>query len=314
MQNKPLLNKIAIVIIGTNEIGKAVSTQLARAGAIVIILGKNVEKGNKIVSIIRVEGDFAEFYHTDLINKNEIEKNIKQALAKYKKVDILVSIADVPDFISSADTSISEAENISNIIFNVIFQLSELILPKMIENKYGRIIHVSSITPRVAPLNSSAFNINKIPIKAIHALTRRPSIKMKPNDITFNAITPILILSESIIMTKLAGMIKESSISPRELLQKFQGGAGIDCLGGENAVAEMVMFLVSTASRDINGQIFNVAGDFFANNFKNYLHKNEKTITEIDERISKLFLNLFRIFHISLDIFKKKIRRKTCRF
>ena len=61
MQNKPLLNKIAIVIIGTNEIGKAVSTQLARAGAIVIILGKNVEKGNKIVSIIRVEGDFAEF-------------------------------------------------------------------------------------------------------------------------------------------------------------------------------------------------------------------------------------------------------------
>lgn len=314
MQNKPLLNKIAIVTGATSEIGKAVSINLARAGAIVIILGQDVEKGNNIVSIIKVEGDLAEFYHTDLISKIEIEKNIKQTLAKYKKIDILVSIADIPDPMSSEDTSISEAENISNKILNVIFQLSELVLPKMIENKYGRIIHISSITPRVVPLDSTAFNINKIPINAIHALTSKPSRKVKLNDITFNAITPLLLLSESIMMTKLTGKIIKSSISPRELLQKFQGGAGIGRMSGENAVAEMVMLLVSMAARDINGQIFNVSGDFFTSNFKNYLRKNEKITPEIDERTSKLFLNFFRIFHVSLGILKKKIRRKTCRF
>jgi len=260
MENKPMQDKIAIVTGGASGIGRAISTRLSKAAAAVIIFGRNVDRGNKAVEEIIADGGKAEFYRTDLISGEDIERSVSQVLAKYDRVDILVNNAAVSGFMGPVvDTPMQEVEDVLKVNLTSIFHLSKLVLPKMIENGYGRIINISSVAPRVTPPNSATYNMSKA---AVNALTKTLSREVASYGITVNAIAPGMVMTERILKSRIPGMAEKSGISPEEYLQKLTEGTDTHRLTREEDVAELVMFLASKASQNITGEIVNVAGGF----------------------------------------------------
>ncbi len=260
MESKPMQDKIAIVTGGASGIGKAISTRLSKAAATVIIFGRNVERGNRTVAEIAEDGGKAEFYRTDLISGKDIEKSMSQVLTKYDNVDILVNNAGISGFMGPVvDTPMQEVEDVLKVNLTSIFHLSKLVLPKMIEKRYGRIINISSVAPRVTPPNSATYNMSKA---AVNALTKTLSREVASYGITVNAIAPGMVMTERILKSRIPGMAKESGISPEEYLQKLTEGTDTHRLTREEDVAELVMFLASKASQNITGEIVNVAGGF----------------------------------------------------
>jgi NAD(P)-dependent dehydrogenase (short-subunit alcohol dehydrogenase family) len=260
MKNKPMQDKIAIVTGGAGGIGRVISNRLAKAGAKVIIFGRNIDRGNKAVKEINAGGGKAEFYQTDLISAEEIEKSMNQVLAIYDNLDILVNNAAISGFMGPVvDTPMHEVEDILKINLISIFHLSKLVLPKMIEKRYGRIINISSVAPRVTPPNSASYNMSKA---AVNALTKTLSREVASYGITVNAVAPGMVMTERILKSRIPGMAEKSGISPEEYLQKLTEGTDTHRLTKEEDVAELVMFLASKASQNITGEIVNVAGGY----------------------------------------------------
>lgn len=260
MDSKPMQDKVAIVTGGASGIGRAISTRLSRAAAAVIIFGRNEERGKKAVAEITEDGGNAEFYRTDLISGEQIGKSMSLVLTKYGRVDILVNNAGISGFMGPVvDTPMQEVEDVLKVNLTSMFHLSKLVLPKMIENRYGRIINISSVAPRVTPPNSATYNMSKA---AVNALTKTLSREVASFGITVNAIAPGMVMTERILKSRIPGMAQKSGISPEEYLQKLTEGTDTHRLTREEDVAELVMFLASKASQNITGEIVNVAGGY----------------------------------------------------
>jgi NAD(P)-dependent dehydrogenase (short-subunit alcohol dehydrogenase family) len=260
MENKPMLGKVALVTGGAGGIGKAISLHLAGAGVTVIIFARNRERGEQTVEEIAKKDGEAEFYRTDLISREQIEQSFKPVMDKYGHVDILVNNAAVSGFMGGVkDTPMQDVEDVLKVNLISVFHLSKLVLPKMIENHFGRIINISSVATRVTPANSATYNMSKA---GVNVLTQTLSREVAAHGITVNAIAPGLVLTERIISSRLPGMAEKSGITPEEMLQRLTESADTRQLTREEDIAELVMFLASRASQNITGEVVNIAGGF----------------------------------------------------
>jgi len=258
MEYKPMKGKKAIVTGGAGGIGKAISLRLADAGAKVLIFARDEEKGKNTVEIIRQRGGEAHFYKTELSSENNIANSTREALEQFGNVDILVNNAAISGFMGPIiKTPMDAVENVLQVNLISVFHLCKLLLPKMIENNFGRIINISSVAPRKSPPNSATYNISKA---GLNTLTTTLSKEVASHGITVNAIAPGLVLTERILKSRIPGMAEKSGISPEQMLAEITKDTDTKRLTKEEDVAELVMFLASNASQNITGEIVNVAG------------------------------------------------------
>jgi NAD(P)-dependent dehydrogenase (short-subunit alcohol dehydrogenase family) len=256
--DKVMNDKVAIITGGGGGIGKAISQSMVSAGARAIIIGRDKQKAEDAIKSITKDGGVAVFYRTDLAKEQEITETVEDILAKFGKVDILVNNAAISGYMGPVvETPMEEVENALRVNLISIFHLSKLVLPKMIENHFGRIINISSVAPRRAQANSATYNISKA---GVNTLTKTLSKEVAAHGITVNAIAPGLVLTERILKKRLPGMAAKAGVSEDEMLKRLTEGTDTGRLTREEDVAELVMFLASRASQNITGEIINVAG------------------------------------------------------
>lgn len=258
MAHKPMQGKIAIVTGGAGGIGKAISIKLADAGVKVIIFARDEERGKNSVDYISDRGGDAEFYRADLAKDKEIEQSVEQVMAKYGRVDILVNNAAASGYMGPViETPIDEVEKVLKVNLISVFHLSKLVLPKMIENGFGRIINISSVAYRKSPPYSATYNMSKA---GLNILTRTLSREVAVKGITVNAVAPGLVLTERILKSRLPGLAEERGITAEEMEKELTAGTDTGRLTEEKDVAELVMFLAADVSGNITGEIVNVSG------------------------------------------------------
>jgi NAD(P)-dependent dehydrogenase (short-subunit alcohol dehydrogenase family) len=260
MLNLPMQDRTAIVTGGAGGIGKAISIKLAHSGANVIIFGRDEKKGKLTVVEIKNNGGSATFFCTDLAIYEDIEKSVKQVMKDFGQVGILVNNAAISGYMGPiVETPIEEVEKVLKINLTSVFHLCKLVLPKMIENKFGRIINISSVAYRKFPPNSATYNVSK---GGLNILTKSLSKEVASHGITVNAVAPGLVLTERIIQSRLPGMAKKRGITPEVMMKELTAGTDTGKLTKEEDVAELVMFLASDVSSNITGEIINVSGGF----------------------------------------------------
>ena len=250
LTNFSLNNKVALVTGGTSGIGKMMALALARAGAFVWIVSTR-DNADETISEIEQQGSEGAFFQVDVTNSNELETMLSHIYGVSKKIDILVNAAGINLRIPAEDLSLDDWQKTININLTAPYYLSQLVVKKMKENQWGRIINIASLQSLRAFDDSIPYGASK---GGVMQLTRALAQSYSKHGILVNAIAP------GFFNTKLT----ESLFKDPKKLQTLAGKTMINRNGEERDLFGISVFLCSDANSYITGQTIFLDGGFTA--------------------------------------------------
>ena len=243
-----LKDKTAIITGGGTGIGLATAHAFCKEGAKVILFGRRKEKLEKAVEKL---GGSAIIVQGDMTNNNDLDKLINETLHNFKKIDILVNNAGLFNGSPLHEISDSQWDEIMDINIRSVFQLTRRVLPAMLSQKYGSIIHISSILGLIAVPQVAAYNVSK---GALNQFSRSIAVEYGASGIRSNAICPGLIATD---MT--ADLMKDA-----DLMKEWSKEYPIGRFGKPEDVANACLYLASDESSFVTGITLPVDGGFTA--------------------------------------------------
>jgi NAD(P)-dependent dehydrogenase (short-subunit alcohol dehydrogenase family) len=182
---------------------------------------------------------------------------VRAILRSRGRLDILVNNAGVGPRPGPFHTlTVDEYDRVMSINARGLFLTSKAATPPMIEQRSGRIIHISSVVAKRASPNILPYAASKW---AVTGMTQVMARELAQYDITVNAVCPGVIrtqLHEGVVsrMSTMTG--KEE----RDVWQTFYDRIALGRLQEPDDIAEMVTYLASDRARNITGSAFNVNG------------------------------------------------------
>ncbi len=137
-----LKDQVAFVSGATAGIGKAIAKTFVKAGAHVVALGTNCERGQELVQEMN---GHATFMQVDVSNKEQVEKAIEETLAKFQKIDILVNNAGITRDGLLMRMSDDDWERVLAVNLNSCFYASRAVMRSFMKAKRGKIINVAQL-------------------------------------------------------------------------------------------------------------------------------------------------------------------------
>ncbi|EOD00561.1 3-oxoacyl-[acyl-carrier-protein] reductase [Caldisalinibacter kiritimatiensis] len=241
-----LKGKVALITGGSRGIGKAIAIKLASLGADIIINYVSSEQRAKdVVKEIESVGRKGLAVKADVSKMEEAKNLIDAAIKEFGKIDILVNNAGITKDNLLMRMSEEEWDAVLNINLKGTFNVTKSIIRKMIKQKNGSIINISS----VVGLTGNAGQCNYSASKAgIVGFTKSLAKEVGKKNIRVNAIAPGFIQTD--MTDKLPDKIKEEYIK----------NIPLNKLGEPDDIANMVAFLASDLSKYITGQVLTVDG------------------------------------------------------
>ena len=243
-----LKDKTAIITGGGSGIGLATARAFCKEGAKVILFGRRKEK---LISAADELGDSVLIVQGDMTHNDDLDQLINKTLNNFKGIDILVNSAGLYNGAPLHEISDSQWDGIMDINIRSIFQLTRRVLPTMIAQKSGSIVHISSILGLIAVPQVAAYNVSK---GALNQFSRSIAVEYGSYGIRSNSICPGLIETD---MT--ADLMKDAS-----LMQEWSKEYPIGRFGKPEDVASACLFLASDESSFITGTVLPVDGGFTA--------------------------------------------------
>ena len=243
-----LKDKTAIITGGGTGIGLATARAFYQEGAKVILFGRRKEKLEKAVEKL---GGSAIIVQGDMTNNNDLDQLINETLHNFKKIDILVNNAGLFNGSPLHEISDSQWDEIMDINIRSVFQLTRRVLPAMLSQKYGSIIHISSILGLIAVPQVAAYNVSK---GALNQFSRSIAVEYGSSGIRSNSICPGLIATD---MT--ADLMKDA-----DLMKEWSKEYPIGRFGKPEDVANACLYLASDESSFVTGITLPVDGGFTA--------------------------------------------------
>ena len=243
-----LKDKTAIITGGGTGIGLATAHAFYQEGAKIILFGRRKEKLEKAVEKL---GGSAIIVQGDMTNNNDLDQLINETLHNFKKIDILVNNAGLFNGSPLHEISDSQWDEIMDINIRSVFQLTRRVLPAMLSQKYGSIIHISSILGLIAVPQVAAYNVSK---GALNQFSRSIAVEYGSSGIRSNSICPGLIATD---MT--ADLMQDA-----DLMKEWSKEYPIGRFGKPEDVANACLYLASDESSFVTGITLPVDGGFTA--------------------------------------------------
>ena len=245
--------KRALVTGGTKGMGKAIVDRLCRAGATVITTARSVP--GELV-------DGVHFVQADLGTAEGTTKVANEVLERFGGVDILVnnvggSSAPGGGVLALTDEDWQRALN-DNLLAAV--RLDRRLLPGMLKNGFGVIIHISSIQRRMPLFEATlAYAAAKA---ALTNYSKGLSNEVSPKGVRVNTVAPGFIetTAAQALIERLANASGIDEDAARQGLMDSLGGIPIGRPGRPEEVAELVAFLVSDRAASITGSEYVIDG------------------------------------------------------
>ena len=243
-----LKDKTALITGGGSGIGLATARAFCEEGAQVILFGRQKEK---LISAANELDDSAFIVQGDMTKNDDLDQLINNTLNNFKGIDILVNSAGLFNGAPLHEISDSQWDGMMDINIRSIFQLTRRVLPIMMDQKSGSIIHISSILGLIAVPEVAAYNVSK---GALNQFSRSIAVEYGSYGIRSNSICPGLIETD---MT--ADLMSNAS-----LMQEWSKEYPIGRFGKPEDVASTCLFLASDESSFITGTVIPVDGGFTA--------------------------------------------------
>ena len=240
-----LENKKIIITGATGGIGNSIVKRLSDAGAKILATGTRLEKLEELKSKFK-NTDILKF---DISKGDEIEEFIENATNQLGGgLDCLINNAGITQDNLAIRMNIDEWKKVIDINLTSTFLLSKFAVKKMLKNKYGKIINITSVVGHTGNLGQANYTASKA---GIVAMSKSLAIEYAKKNININCISPGFIKTE--MTDKIEEKFKEAIIS------KIPSSR----LGEPEDVANAVLFLASDQSNYINGETIHVNGGMY---------------------------------------------------
>ena len=183
----------------------------------------------------------------NITNEEEVKKAIAKTVAHFGSIDILVNSAGITGKtnIKSHDVDYDNLKQVFDVNFIGSFYTSKYVLPWMIKNNYGRILHIASIAGKEGNAGMLAYSASKA---AVIAMTKVQGKEYAETNITVNALAP------AVIETALVKAM------PQEQVTYMTDKIPMKRCGTLEEVADMAAFIVSDENSFSTGFTFDLSG------------------------------------------------------
>jgi NAD(P)-dependent dehydrogenase (short-subunit alcohol dehydrogenase family) len=245
-----LANKVAIVTGAAHGIGRSIAELFAEEGAWVLVADLDRDAGEAVARGICEAGGQAQFALADVTNQDDIDRAVKTAADKSRRIDVLVNnAAHLGDWLNVHDATPEQWNQGFSVSLLGAARFTRSVLPWMIPSKTGSIVNIASIQGLVAGRSSAVYTSVK---HALVGLTRSTALDFGPQGIRANAICP------GPIRTRISPPI-DSEMHQRQLAKTMLARTG-----EPREVASAAVFLASDESSYITGVALPVDGGWTA--------------------------------------------------
>ena len=240
-----LKSKNIIVTGASGGIGNSIVKRLDECGANILASGTNSEKLDKLKS----EFKNIKILKFDISQSEKIEEFIENATTELGgNLDCLINNAGITQDNLGIRMSIDEWKKVIDINLTSTFLISKFAIKKMLKNKSGKIINITSVVGHTGNLGQANYTASKA---GIVAMSKSLAIEYAKKNININCISPGFI--KTAMTDKIDDKFKEQIIS------KIPSAK----LGEPNDIANAVLFLASNQSDYINGETLHVNGGMY---------------------------------------------------
>ena len=244
-----LNGKVALITGGSRGIGKSVSIELAKAGAIVIINYSNSESSAKeALNIVEESGGTGEILQFNVSDTIVVEEKIKYILEKYEKIDILVNNAGITRDSLFMRMKEQQWDEVFEVNTKGVFNCTKNVVRSMVKNQYGKIINITSVVGEMGNPGQANYSSTK---SAIMGFTKSLAKELGSKNINVNAISPGFIETDI------------TDVLPDSVKEKYKEIIPLSRFGIPEDVAKAVLFLASDDSSYITGEILKINGGLY---------------------------------------------------
>jgi 3-hydroxybutyrate dehydrogenase len=253
--------KVALITGSTSGIGLGIARAFANAGFNLVIHGLE-SGGAEIAQNIAIEYNVETFYSSaNLLNSSEIEGMVADALTKFGAIDVLINNAGIQYVSAIENFPLSKWNDIISINLTASFCTSKSVWQGMKQNKWGRIINISSAHGLVGSEFKSAYVASK---HGLIGLTKVLALEGADFGITANAICPGFVQTP-LVDKQITDLSKQQNVSETEIIQKhILKKHAVKEFVSIDAIAALCLFLASENASMITGTSMPVDGGWTA--------------------------------------------------
>ncbi|MGP4061007.1 3-oxoacyl-ACP reductase FabG [Halobacillus sp. H74] len=244
-------NQVAFVTGGSRGIGKGITRRFAQEGAKVAIIDVNEEALQEAEAEFREEGFDVFCKVANVVEFDQVEAAMKETFERFGSLDILVNNAGVIRDNMLFKMTSEDWSTVMDVHLKGSFNAARAAQQYMVENKYGRIINISS-TSALGNRGQANYATAKA---GLQGFTKTLAVELGKFGITANAVAPGFIESE---MTKETA--SRIGISFEDLVKASVDKIPVGRSGKPEDIANAVAFFADEHSSFVNGQVLYVAG------------------------------------------------------
>jgi 3-oxoacyl-[acyl-carrier protein] reductase len=235
-------DQVAIITGGASGIGLAIAKKLHGEGARVAIVDMNPLA---LQSVSMPVGENA--YACDVTNEDQVRAMINSVAERFGRIDILVNSAGVTGKtnIKSHEVELNDFRFVFEVNVVGSFLTSRAVLPHMLKQHYGRILHIASIAGKEGNAGMLAYSASKA---AVIGMAKAQGKEYAENGITVNALAP------AVIRTVMVEAL------PEEQVKYMTDKIPMKRCGTLEEIAHLAAFIVSPGASFTTGFTFDMTG------------------------------------------------------
>jgi 3-oxoacyl-(acyl-carrier-protein) reductase len=240
--------RVALVTGASRGLGRAIAIKLAEEGAKVALNFRSGElEARQVADEITAKGGTTFLIRGDVSVKEEARGIVAKTLEHFGRLDILVNNAGITRDKSLKKLTDEDWTEVIAVNLNSVYYTTSAAMKAMIDQKFGRIVNISSFVGQAGNFGQTNYSASK---GGIIAFTKSAAIELAKNNITVNAIAPGF--TETEMLAKVAPEVQ------KQILAKIPMGR----FGKPEEIAKAVSFLCTDGDY-VTGQQINVNGGVY---------------------------------------------------
>jgi gluconate 5-dehydrogenase len=242
-----LSGKVALVTGAHRGLGFAIAQGLARAGATVVINGRNEETLATAAQSLAAQGLTAGIAAFDVTGREAVHRAVAAIEREHGSLDILFNNAGIQRRHSFVDFPQEDWDALIATNLTAPFLVSQAALPGMIARRRGKIVHIASLMSELARPSVVPYTAAK---GGVRQLTRGMAVELAPHNIQVNAIAP------GYFATEMNRTLIDNAEFNTWVCKRTPAGRW----GQPDELAGLAVFLASSASDYVSGQMIIIDG------------------------------------------------------